>query len=145
MTDILEFLSKVPPELMTSLLTAAIISLLAVASKTVRAAVFYTRHEVEFDYASGWDGCEWDVQWQGFRITIKAQGVSNDHIDRLEVIVYAEEPGEVFSPLRTSDNFHVLERWPLQFKLNSIVRTRPVAGDKVYRLFFVFRRHRWFR
>jgi hypothetical protein len=136
-------LTDLPGDVLTSLIAAGILAALAATSRTVRTALFYARHEFELGYTSGWDSCEWDIQWEGFRLTVEAQGVHNDYIETVIIKKNGENPGVTIAPLKTSDSFQSIEGWPVQFKLNSIVRTRPVAGGRVYRLFFVFRRRRW--
>jgi len=135
--------TDLPADILTSIIAAVILAAVAATSKAVRAALFYARHEFELDYTSGWEECEWDIQWEGFRLTVEAQGVHNDYIESVTIKKNAENPGVTIAPLTTSDSFRSIEGWPVQYKLNSIVRARPTAGGKIYRLFFVFRRRRW--
>ena len=136
-------LQNLPLEVLTSIVAAGILFVIAATSKTIRAALFYTRHEFTLDYVSGWDGCDWDIQWEGFRITVEARGVHNDYIDKVTIKKNDENPGVTITPLTTSDAFFRISNWPVEFKLHSILRTQPAAGGKAYKLFFVFRRRRW--
>lgn len=136
-------LAQLPSKLAVSLMSAAILALLALTSRALRALLFYSRHEFELDYTSGWDGCDWDIQWEGFRLTVRAEGVHNDYIEKIIIKKDGANPGLTFERVETSDAFITIERWPIQFKLNSIIRTAPVSGGKLYRLNFVVRRRRW--
>ena len=126
-----------------SLLTAAFIAGLALSWKAIRTALLYVRHEVELDYDKRWRDCSWDIQWEGYRITLATDEVSNDKVDRL-VVQVNDGPSETFAPLQTSDSFETLKRSQVQMKLNSIIRTKTSEDDRRYRLFFVFRRRRGF-
>src|SRR5262245_12894285 len=141
-----EFLLQLPGKVLASLISTAFLAALAMTSRSIRSALFYTRHEFGFDYTSSWQSCAWDIQWEGFRVTVVAESVHNDYIEKVTIKKNHENPGLEFKQMQTSDSFQTIEGWPLQFKLNSIIRAIPMgdaAGNRLYRLLFVFRRRRW--
>jgi len=88
-----EFLLQLPGKVLGSLLSTAFLAALAMTSRSIRNALFYTRHESGFDYTSSWQSCAWDIQWEGFRVTIEAEGVHNDYIEKVTIKKNHENPG----------------------------------------------------
>ncbi|HYT75578.1 MAG TPA: hypothetical protein VEL79_12560 [Vicinamibacterales bacterium] len=136
-------LQQLPDRVIESLLTGLVVAALALAFRSVRQFLLYRRHEFDFSYDPSWTSCEWDIQWEGFRLTIQAVGVHNDYIEQVIIKKQGANPGQTFARLEVSDAFHRVAGWPLYFKLNSITRARPSSGSKSYHLYFVLRRRRW--
>jgi hypothetical protein len=141
--DILNTLHQLPDRIVASLLSAFVLAVIGLAFRSVRQALLYKRHEFDFPYDPSWQSCEWDIQWEGFRVTIEVIGVHNDYIEKVVIKKQGANPGQTFERLEVSDTFHPVAEWPLYFKLNSITRSRPSSGSKSYRLYFVLRRRRW--
>lgn len=135
-------LQTIQDDVIVGLITAAALSILALTQRAVRTALFYTRHEIDLDYDSARNTCDWDIQWENFRITLRASDVSNNKVHDFQIRVNERE-NEVIRELYPSDKFLKGPSTKLQFKLLSIVRTKPAATGRRYRLFFVFRRRRW--
>lgn len=117
------------------------LSLLSLAFASVRSALFFKRVEYDFTYIRGSGACEWDVEWEDFRLTIEVESVSNDH---LKNVVFKRNKRKEFlvSELEPSDEFIPLFKNEIQVKINSIVRKQQGnAAD--YLLRFVFRRRRF--
>ncbi len=57
--------------------------------------------------------------------------------------VNGTDPRRQFDELEGSDTFHHIDRWPLSFKLYSIIREKRADDSKRYRLVWVLRRRRW--
>jgi hypothetical protein len=141
--DLSSVLADLPGRVILSLLTAAIVASLSLLSRSFRQIVFYKRHEFELDYDRAWKTCTWDIQWEGFRVTIEVAGVRRAFIKSVLIKVNGTDPGRQFDELEVSDTFHHIDRWPLSFKLYSIVREKHADDTKRYRLLWVLRRRRW--
>lgn len=139
----MQWLRTVPGEVLTSLVAAGILVLIGMLFRSVRNFVLYQLHEYEFEYDSDFQGCEWDVQWEGARVTIVVKDVHNEHLERVTIKKNGENPGQHYDVLRVSDRFHAVGDLPMQIKLSSIVRTKPGTGVREYTVFFVIRRRRW--
>lgn len=140
---IVSLLRDAPGEFISSVLTTTLLVGLGLLWKPIRYAILYKRHEFEFEYDSDFRGCEWDVQWEGFRLTISVQDVHNEHLQGVLIKKQNENPGTRYDTLEVSDAFHRIPNWPLQFKVSSIVRTNPGTGVREYLVYFVIRRRRW--
>src|SRR5262249_17255970 len=137
-------LRQLPDRVVASLLTAFVLGALSLVFSAVRQGLLYRRHEFDFTYDPSWQSCEWDIQWEGFRLTIEANGVHNDYIEQIVIKKQGASPGQIFPKLEVTDTFHRVAKWPLYFKLNSITRAKASSGSKSYRLYFVLRRRRAF-
>jgi hypothetical protein len=138
-----DVISGLPTSILTGLLSGSVIALLSLFFRSVRQVVFYKRHEFEFEFKPDWGDCEWDVQWEGLRVTFELSGVRKAYIKMLTVKVNGTGPGRTFEKLEVSEAFHHVAGWPLFFKLNSVARTRTASEKEMYRLYFVLRRRRW--
>jgi hypothetical protein len=117
------------------------LSLLALFFSAVRNALFYKRVEYDFDYEAKTGHCDWDIQWDDYRLTISADDVSNDVVHNV-VIRRNKRRDEPLGNLEAKDDFSSLFAGEIQFKLNSIVRKMQSGHANKYLLRFVFRRRR---
>jgi hypothetical protein len=122
----------------TATLALALLSLLFAS---VRTALFYKKVEYDFSYTKGMGRARWDIQWEGFRLSISVVDVSNDYLKEAEFRRNKRMP-EKMEELGPSEKFTPLFDGAIQVKLNSIVR-REVASGSEYKLRFVFRRRRF--
>jgi hypothetical protein len=117
------------------------LSLLALLFSSVRTALFFRRVEYDFTYKRGTGSCEWDIQWEGFRLTIAAKSVSNDYLENV-VFRRNKRKDTTFNDLEPSNSFIPLFDNEIQVKLDSIIRKQQ--GDVAdYVVRFVFRRRRF--
>jgi hypothetical protein len=58
-----------------------ILVLLSLFFKSVRDTLLYRRVEYDLDYEKGMGQANWDIQWEGYRLTILVADVSNDYIE----------------------------------------------------------------
>ena len=123
-----------------AVISASVLSLLTLLFASVRSFIFYKRVEYDFTYKRGSGSCEWDVQWEDFRLTIAAESVSNTHISK---VVFRRNKRKDTNPedLEPSDKFLSLFDKEIQVKVNSIVRRQQI-NDADYILRFVFRRRK---
>lgn len=128
-------------KVLISIASTFTLSLLALLFASVRSALFFKRVEYDFTYKRGTGSCEWDVQWEGFRLTIAAESVSNDHLKNV-VFRRNKRKDTTFNDLEPSDSFTLLFGNEIQVKLNSIIRKQQ-ANEAEYILRFVFRRRRF--
>ncbi len=119
-----------------------VLSVGALLTASVRNVLFYVRAEYDFAVHDGQGPTKWDIQWEGYRLTIKVGDVHNNYLEAVEVIEQDSPPGKLYPHLKVSDKFESLFDGSLQFKLNTIVRTIPTDGEKIYQLRFVLRRRR---
>ena len=54
--------------------SALVLALLTLLSSKVRSALFYKRVEYDLSYVKGMGSVEWDIEWEGFRLTILVLG-----------------------------------------------------------------------
>ena len=134
---------QVASKVITSLLTALVLFLLGLLSKSIRHAVLYKRHEFEFEYDSDFRGCEYDVQWEELRLTFQVRSVHNDYLENVTIKRNDVNPGKTYDKLPVSNKFNEIPEWNLHFKLLSVVRTKPQTGLKEYQIYIVIRRRRW--
>ncbi|HXU36219.1 MAG TPA: hypothetical protein VN937_07620 [Blastocatellia bacterium] len=134
---------QIGSKVVTSLLTALVLFLLSLLSKTIRHALLYKRHEFEFEYDSDFRGCEYDVQWEELRLTFQIGDVHNDHLENVIIKRNEVNPGKKYEKVEVSNNFNEISEWNLHFKLVSIIRTKPQTGLKEYQIYVVIRRRRW--
>jgi hypothetical protein len=133
-------MDPIAEKILTSVGSALILSLLSLLFSSVRTALFFKQAEYDLTYKRGTGPCEWDIQWEGFRLTIATATVSNDYLKsvvfrrnkRKDVALNDLEPSNSFIPLFDNE---------IQVKLESIVRKQQgEAAD--YAVRFVFRRRR---
>lgn len=117
------------------------LSLLTLFFAAVRNALFYKRVEYDFDYEAKTGHCDWDIQWDDYRLTISADDVSNDAMHNV-VVRRNKRRDESLGELEAKDDFAPLFGGEIQFKLNSIVRKMQSGQPNKYLLRFVFRRRR---
>ena len=134
---------QVASKVITSLLTALILFLLSLLSKSIRYALFYKRHEFDFEYDSHFRGCEYDVQWEDLRLTFEVGNEHNDHLENVKIKRNDVNPGKLYEKLEVSNKFNEIPEWNLHFKLVSVVRTKPKAGVNEYQIYIVIHRRRW--
>jgi hypothetical protein len=140
-------MGQIPNEILIAVATTLTVSLLTLLFSSVRNALFYKRVEYDFIYTKPNDKnlsneCQWDIQWEDYRLTVAVGDVSND---KLEVVTFIRNQGKQvkFDILITSESFEPLFNKEIYFKINSIIRVRPPEGQRSYILRFVFRRRRW--
>jgi hypothetical protein len=138
-----DIFQQLPIKIGVSLLTTLLIFLLTLLSKQVRQFLFYKRHQFEFEYGDDFRGCEYDVQWEGFRLTFEVGEVHNDYLSNVVIKRDAVNPGTAYEKLRVSNKFIEIPELSLHFKLNSIVRIKPQTGVKEFQIYFVLKRRRW--
>jgi len=143
MSNVTEILAQAAEKAALSMLTAGAVALVSLLSRTVRDAVFYKRYEFVLDYEPEWGMCQWNIQWDRFKVSIDGSGVRKEYIKTVIVKIDGTSPGRTFEKLEVSDTFYQLERLPVALKLNSIVRTRTEPGKDSYKLAWVLRRRRW--
>lgn len=117
------------------------LSLLALFFSAVRNALFYKRVEYDFDYEAKTGHCDWDIQWDDYRLTISADDVSNDAMHNV-IIRRNKRRDEPIGELEAKDDFMSLFGGEIQFKLSSIVRKMQSGHNNKYLLKFAFRRRR---
>jgi hypothetical protein len=135
---------RVGSEVLISVLTALVIFLFSLISKSIRYFLFYKRHEFEFEYDSDFRGCEYDVQWEDLRLTFRIGAAHNDYLENVTVKKNDVNPGKAYEKLPVSNRFNEIPEWKLQFKVLSIIRTKPQTGVKEFQIYIVIRRRRWF-
>lgn len=119
-----------------------VVAVLGLLTPQIRNAFFYKRTEYDFEYVKDIDGspCVWDIQWEGNRLTIKVNDISNDKIEGVTFIKDEVPPGETIALMRASEKFRPLFDKELYVKLNSIIRFTAGTNTRRYTLRFVLRR-----
>ena len=139
--------------LLISVASVFLLSLLALLFESIRATLFYKRTEYDLMHYT-WrvlstdpgESQTWEIQWEDHRLTLSVARVENH---RLEGVIFTRNNAneEKFEALTTSDSFKPLFEKELYFKLHSIIYTRSCddvgKGNATYTLRFVFRRRRW--
>ena len=144
MEDLVKILRELPIRIVASVITGAVVAGVAMLSKTFRQALLYKRHEFVLEYDSDFLGCEWDIQWEGLRLTFNVGNVHNEHLERVVVKRNEANPGEPFDVINVGQNYEIKGRPPIHFRVDSIIRTRPEAGVREYKIFLTIRRpRRW--
>jgi hypothetical protein len=129
-------------DILKAVVPGIVIALLGLITPQIRNLLIYKRTEYDFEYLRDTnDGpATWDVQWEGFRLTVKVQSISNDKIENVTFIKDEVPPGETIGLMRASNAFRPLFDKQLYVKLNSIIRFTPTKGERKYILRFVLRR-----
>jgi len=117
----------------------AAVGIVAALQKPIRNFLLYQRTQYDFIYAGDQGQTQWDIQWEGYRLTIKIREVHNNFIEDVTVIENDTPPGKTFPTLNATDKFESLFDGKLQFKLNTVIRAIPAKGSKTYILRFVLR------
>jgi hypothetical protein len=136
-------LQQLPGKILVSLTSTIVLLALSLISKSVRYTLLYKRHEYVFEYDSDFGGCEWDIQWEAVRLTIEVADVHNEYLEGVLIKRHGENPGKTYPALAVSNTFEMIPKWPLHFKVSSIVRTSPRKGVREYQVVFVIRRRRF--
>ena len=123
---------------------AVIAAILALLSPRIRNWFFYDRTEFDFDYKDDEGSPTWDIQWEDLRLTIQADKVHNDYLEKVRFLVNSKEPGEGPFDVPVSNQFRSYFRGRFQIKLHSVIRTKIRTGvsRNRYRLRWVIRRRR---
>src|SRR4051812_22743481 len=103
--------------------TAIVLGLFTLLSTKVRSSLFFKRVEYELTYTKGLGPVQWDIEWEGFRLTINAEDVSGDCMKKLKIHRNRRNTFEL-DCLEPSDRFRKLFDGEIEMKLNSIVRRR---------------------
>jgi len=130
----------------TSVASAGVLAIIALAIKPLRVALVFKTHEYVLVHHSESRRCEWDIQWEGQRLTIKADNVHNDYLENVTLIYNDQAPGESLGSMNVSREFfpRVSPRvsWPIKVQLSGIVKRTSDSGRE-YSVHFVVRRRRW--
>ena len=127
--------------IVSGILTTAIIGISAFLIQPIRDLLRFRSHEYYLWNSSNDTRCTWDIQWEGERLTIDAQAVHNDHLD--SVVLKRNNANEhSVGKWEVTDEFQAPERWPIQVKLDAIVR-RKTGNERIYNVHFIVRRKRW--
>lgn len=132
-----ELLQKVLISIATSI-TLASLSLLF---ESVRNALLYFRVQYDFEYEKDWGHCEWDINWEDYRLTFSADEVSNDRVDGVSFRRNKKQT-EKLDVMFPSDKFQPLFDKEIYAKINSIIRQSHQKGT-LYTLRLVLRRRRF--
>lgn len=138
-------------DILKAIVPGLVVALLGLLSPQIRNLIFYKRTEYDFEFVKVADKSSgiWDIQWEGYRLTIKIDDISNDKIEGVTFIKEnaeetfvkgLEKPTETCSRMKPSEKFQPLFDKELYVKLNTIIRFKPIAGETKYILRFVLRR-----
>lgn len=134
---------QIVSQVIIALITASVLFLVSLFSKSIRYVLFYKRHEFKFEYDSDFRGCEYDVQWEDLRLTFQIGNVHNDYLENVIIKRNDVNPGKEYQKLPVSNEFNEIPEWNMHFKLLSIIRTKPQTGVKEYQIYIVIRRRKW--
>lgn len=105
--------------------------------------LFYRVRVYELRYHKGDGECNWDIQWEDLRLTVIASEVHNDFLEKVSVSWNYQPPTQL-GDVRVCRDFKKVGDWPLQVRVNTILRARCPAIDKTeYSVFLHIRRKRW--
>ena len=124
----------------SGVLTAAIVGGGAFLLRPIREFLRYKSHEYYLWHDSNDTRCVWDIQWEGERLTIDAEGVHNDFLETVELSRNGVSHHQI-AKWEVRDEFVAPDRWPVQIKLDAIVR-KKTGSNRVYNVHFVVRRRR---
>jgi hypothetical protein len=136
---------EVLQKVLVSIATGLTLALLSLSFESVRNALLYYRVEYDLEYDKDSGPCEWDINWEDYRLTISVKDVSND---RLEEVTFRrnKKHNQDFKEVFPSDKFQSLFDKEIYMKVNSIIRRSQTQGDKYIAKYFirlVLRRRRW--
>lgn len=134
-------MNDVLQKVLISIATSITLGGLALLFESVRNALFYFRVEYDFEYEKGWGACEWDINWEDYRLTLSVTDVSNDRLDGVS-FKRNKKQTEKFDELFPSDKFQPLFNKEVYAKVNSIIRRSQQRGTS-YTLRLVLRRRRF--
>jgi hypothetical protein len=127
-----------------SLLAAGIVLLVSLLFKRGRYFLFYRVRSYELKYHTGVCDCQWDIQWEDLRFTIKVKDVHNDYLENVIVLRNTTQPEVPLGNVGVSYDFRKIEKWPLQLRVNSIIRARCLKNNETeYAVFLNIRRRIW--
>ena len=129
--------------ILASLIVALIGMIAASLSKTFRNLAFYRQHTYVLDYDKLDRIHKWDIQWENKGLTIKPETISNDNMKNVEFKLRADGRKYVVKRLTVSQEFQKPKKWPLQFRIGSIVRDSMRENSKRYKIYFIVRVRRW--
>jgi hypothetical protein len=135
-------MNEVLQKVIISVASTLALSLLTLLFSSVRTALFYKRVEYDFDYEGETGPCDWDIQWEDYRLTISADDVSNDFMHNV-TFRRNKRRDEPVGNLEAKERFIHLFGGEIQVKLNSIVRKMQKGQSNKYLLRFVIRRRRF--
>lgn len=127
---------------LTSIVSAGALAIIAFAIKPLRALLVYKTHEYILVHQSSSSRCEWDIQWEGQRLTIKAGDVHNNYIECVTLIYNDQPPGVALGDMNVSREFLPQLDWPIKVQLAGIVRRKSSTGRE-YSVHLTVRRRRW--
>lgn len=144
MVDLLSTtIAALPGKVVSSLLTAIAIGLLAFFSRSVQRVFLYKRHSFELPNLAGGSASEWDIQWEDLRVTLAVKQVHNTHVEELIVKTQDVSPGQKLGDVNPGESYHELAGPPKWYlKLASIVRTKA-GGSRAYSVNICILRPRW--
>ena len=129
-------------DILKAVLPGIVVAVIGLLTPQIRNALFYKRTEYDFEYFKDSDSKPsiWDIHWEGRRLTIKVEDISNDKIDGVTFTKDEKMGSETIPRMIPSEKFQPLFDKELYVKLNSIIRFTPATGDRRYILRFVIRR-----
>src|SRR5262245_33431426 len=102
MLGIEKLLADLPLQVASALATAALLAGASLFSGAVRRIVFYKRHN--FSLSGPRSGADWDIQWDNLRVTIAAETVHNDHLEKVNIRTNNRSPGVDHARLEVSSS-----------------------------------------
>lgn len=138
-------MDDIPQKVLVSIVTTLAVGLVSLSFKGVRNALLYFRVEYDLDYEKGSGPCEWDINWEDYRLTISVNDVSNDRLEGVSVRRNKKQ-NQDFKEIFPSDKFQALFDKEIFLKINSIIRRSQTQGESHLAKYFirlVLRRRRW--
>jgi hypothetical protein len=130
--------------IITGLAGTLIIGLLGLLINPIRNALLYKRIEHDLEYVDNSGSCEWDIQWEDLRLTIKVSDVHNNYLENVVFTRNEHEHSNLIPSFPVKKTFQpFFSPKPIFIKLVSILRTKPKAGTTRYIIYFVLRKRRW--
>jgi len=133
--------SEVLTKVLISVISTVTLAALSLLFESVRNALFYYRVEYELNYKKNTGLCEWDINWEDYRLTLVVADVSNDKLKGVKFIRnerQTEEEAAVF----VSEKFKPLFNKEVFYKIRSIVRKKQEEKCS-YSIKLVLRRKRF--
>ena len=142
---IISTLKQIGIGVFSSILAALILFILGLLIPPLRYSIFYKLHHYDLEYDSSFKSCYWKIQWENQLLRIKANNVHSDHLEKAKIQLGAYAEKYESDKLFVSKSFiDIPKNWPVQIKIDSIVRTADTEdGIREYTVRVVIRRRRY--
>lgn len=126
-----------------SLAAALVIFFVGILVPSVRTYLFYKTYRFEFEYDDDFGNVQWDVQWEGRKISVMSPKVHSEYLETVTVLVNNERPELELGNMNVGAEFKRIGKKPMYLRIANIARMKPERGITEHLIHIEFKLRKW--